>query len=147
MKKVLLFLCAILFLTGCSETDNKFYLDKQYYGSSEFILVDEKDVLELQNKKSSYVLFTYNSYCTFQVPCDDIFLEYMKTNDIAFNSISYEDFSKTELINTVLYAPSVILVKDGKIVDYLDAENDEDLDKYQDVEAFSNWINQYININ
>lgn len=146
MKKVVLLLCMILFLTGCGTDDNKFYLDEKYYGLSEFILVDENKVRELQENEASYVLFTYNSYCTFQVPCDDIFLEYMKTNDIAFNSIAYEDFSKTEFINTVLYAPSIILVKDGKIVDYLDAEDDSDLDKYQDVEAFSNWINQYINL-
>lgn len=146
-RKIFIVLIALFLLTGCGKNDdNKFYLDEKYYGLSEFILVDEKDVLELQNKKSSYILFTYNSYCTFQVPCDDIFLDYMKNNNIGFNSISYEDYLKTDLVKTVKYAPSIILINKGNIVAYLDAENDEDLNKYQDTLEFTNWINQYINL-
>lgn len=146
MKRKIFIVITLFLLTGCSKSNDKFYLDNNYYGINDFIKIDENKVNELQKNKASYVLFTYNSYCTFQVPCDDIFLEYMKNNNIRFNSISYEDYLKTDLVKTVKYAPSVILINKGNIVAYLDAENDEDLNKYQDTLEFTNWINQYINL-
>ena len=45
------------------------------------------------------------------------------------------------------YAPSIIIVKDKEIVSYLDANSDEDLDKYQDEEAFESYLNKYIYFN
>ena len=35
-------------------------------------------------------------------------------------------------------------VEEGKIVAYLDANDDKDLDKYQDSKIFEEWINKYI---
>ena len=45
----------------------------------------------------------------------------------------------------VLYAPSLIIIKKGEIIDYLDANSDEDLDKYQDVKKLELWLDNYIN--
>ena len=68
----------------------------------------------------------------------------MEKNNIAFVSIPFAEFKSTNYYNTVKYAPSIIVIKKGKIVDYLDADSDEDIIKYQDVEAFESWISQYI---
>ncbi|UKI57493.1 MAG: hypothetical protein L6V81_09270 [Clostridium sp.] len=51
-------------------------------------------------------------------------------------SIRYEEFEKTDYISKVKYAPSVLIVKNGKIVTYLDANKKEDLDRYQDTSSF-----------
>lgn len=147
MKKVLTVLLVVIFtLCGCSKNDGKFYLDKEYYGSSEFIEVDSRQINELQEKKASYIVFTYNPFCSLQVPCDDIFKEYMKNNKVSFYSISYDEFSKTELVKTVKFAPSVIIINKGEIKAYLDASLDSDLDKYQDTEKFSDWVNSFIKL-
>ena len=39
--------------------------------------------------------------------------------------------------------PSVI-IKNGKIVTYLDANKKEDLDRYQDTSSFESWLDKYI---
>mgnify|MGYP000092232876 FL=1 len=71
----------------------------------------------------------------------------MKKYNIDFISISFDKFKSTYLYETVKYAPSIIIVKDKEIVSYLDANSDEDLDKYQDEEAFESYLNKYIYFN
>ena len=42
------------------------------------------------------------------------------------------------------YAPSVLIIKDGKIVTFLDAEKNSDIEKYQDIDKFTEWVSKYI---
>lgn len=132
---------SVVFLSACTQ---KFYLDEQYYNQGNFIEItsDNLETLGSQN----YVLFTYNNYCAFSVPCDEIFQSFMSQNKIDFLSMSYEEFKKTKLHETVDFAPSVIIVKNWKIVDYLDSEKDKYLDMYQNVEKFGKWIQKYVNL-
>ncbi|MBR3898512.1 MAG: hypothetical protein IKJ43_04475 [Bacilli bacterium] len=145
MKKILyiILIITIIFLGGCSNKKydgKKFYIEDKYYSKNEFIKISNLSKV----KNESYILFTYNSYCNLAKPCEETFREFMKKYDIAFLSIPYEDFKKTDLYQTVKYAPSIIIVKDGTIVSYLDANSDDDLDKYQDLEVFEKWIKKYI---
>lgn len=139
----IIIIITILIITNNKKVE-KFYLDDIFYNKGEYIEIDNKDLSKYENK--SYILFTYNNYCTFSKPCEKVFKEYMNKYKIDFLSIKYVDFKKTDLVKRVKYAPSVIIVKQGKIIDYLDANKDKDLDKYQDVEKFSTWINSYINL-
>ncbi len=124
------------------ELDGKFYLDNKYYGSDKFIKVSNSELAKVKNK--SYVLFTYNNYCTFPISCESIFQEFMSKYNISFLSIPFEEFRKTSFYEEVKYGPSVILVYHGKIVSYLDANSDEDLDKYQNALVFEDWLDNYI---
>lgn len=68
----------------------------------------------------------------------------MNKYEIRFLSIPFENFKNTSFYNKVKYAPSIIIVKKGKVIAYLDANSDDDLRKYQDVDKFSEWIKKYI---
>ncbi|MCR4581030.1 MAG: thioredoxin family protein, partial [Bacilli bacterium] len=98
-----------------------------------------------ENNKN-YVVYAYNYFCNFSVPCENIFKEFMDKYKIDFLSINIDEFKKTKLYETVKYVPTVIVVKNGKPVAYLDAESDDDLNKYQDADAFESWIKEYIDI-
>ena len=124
------------------KTSNKFYLENKYYGSHEFIEIDNNEFNKI--KDGSYILYIYNNYCNLPIPCHEIFEKYMKEKNIAFLKMKYEYFKETNLHKKVRFAPSIIIVKDGKIIDYLDAEKDEDLNKYQDLDEFTKWIEKYI---
>lgn len=141
MKKVVLFIITLLLITGCKEKQiEKFHLNNKYYNEGKFITIKNLDDL----KNDSYILYTYNNFCTFNVPCEDIFKSYMEKYKIDFYGIPFDDFKKTSLYKEVKYAPSIILVKEGKIVEYLDANSNKDLEKYQDTKKFEEWINKYI---
>ena len=144
MKKIfaMIFLACAVFISGCTK---KIYLDQEFYQTDgEFVNITSEEFanLDFQN----YALFVYNNYCAFSIPCDEIFHQYMAENHINFLSMSYEEFKKTNLHKIVDFAPSVILVKNWKIVAYLDSEKDAHLDLYQDVEKFGEWFEKYVNL-
>lgn len=144
----LLLIVVVFLMGGCTkkpEVIEKFYLAKEYYDKGGFISIDENDLDKLDS--SNYVIFTYNNYCNLSIPCEQIFEEFMNQNQIRFLSIPFENYRNTSLYNTVKYAPSVIIVNRGKIVAYLDANSDDDLDKYQSVKSFSKWISTYVYFN
>ncbi len=122
----------------------KFYINDKYYNNGEFIKITSNDLNNLINSKDSFLLYTYNDYCSLEIPCDDIFRSVMAKYKIDMYSIRYEEFEKTDYINKVKYAPSVIIVKNGKIITYLDANKKEDLDRYQDTSSFESWLDKYI---
>ena len=137
MKKVLL-LIVLLLITGCKS--EKIYLSDKYYNEGNYISVKSLDGLE----KDSYVLYTYNYYCSFKIPCEKVFKEYMEKYKIDFISMPFEYFKQTSFYKKVKFGPSVVIIKEGKIIAYLDADKDEDLEKYQDSKKFEEWINNYI---
>ena len=139
LKKVLLVL-TIFLLVGCSS--KKFYLDDKYYQGGKYIEITASDYEKI--KDGSYVLFTYNSYCQFSVPCQDVFKSIMEKYNISFISMPYAEFKSTKLHDKVKYAPSVIIVKNGQIKAYLDSEKDSDIDLYQDSAKFEEWLSKYI---
>lgn len=143
MKKfTIIIIC--LFLSACTNS-SKFSIEKEYYKESKFIDVTSEDIKELKENKKSFIVFTYNNYCMLEIPCDEIFKKVMNKYNISFLYLPYEEMKNTFIYNEVKLAPSVILIKEGKIVAYLDAESDKDLLKYQDTEEFEKWLTSYIN--
>ena len=130
MKKIyyLIICILIIFTTGCNKTNEKITIDKKYYNTGEFINVSNDKLSTLD--KENYILYSYNSYCAFQVPCEDVFKE----------------FKKTKFYKKIKYAPSIIIIKEGNIVAYLDPNSDDDIDKYQDANKLEEWIKEYVEI-
>lgn len=141
---IILIPLSLLFITNL--TKQKITLESKYYNTGKFIDINVANLNELLNNKENFILFTYNNFCTFKVSCDEIFNESIKELNITILKIPFDEFKTTDLYNEVNYAPSVILIKDGKIVEYLDPEKNEDLPKYQDKKEFISWIKEYINI-
>ena len=152
MKKVLTILIvifSIFLLTSCKEEqnnpdDSKIYLDSKFYNKSEFIKLKADEFEKV--KDSAFVLYTYNSFCSLAVPCENIFKETMDKYDLTFYSMGIWEAQNTYVYNTVKYAPSIIIIKDKKVIAYLDAESDEDLIKYQDSDEFEKWLDKYIHL-
>lgn len=144
MKKITLITLAIfLILTGCSNKEiTKVYLSDKYYKDSNFISLTADEISNL--KDDTYLLYTYNNYCTLEVPCESIFNSFMSLYNISIISIPFDEYKNTSFYKKVKYAPTVILISKGKIITYLDADSDNDLDKYQDIIAFTKWLDTYI---
>lgn len=145
MKKIFLLFFVLISVCACTKQD-KFYLEDTYYGNGSLVEVTTSDIENKLNNKESFLLFTYNNYCTLEIPCEDIFEEFTKKYQLSILSIPFDDFKKTSLHQKVKYAPSVLIIKEGKIVSYLDANAKSDLEKYQDIEVFASWIKEYINL-
>ena len=106
--------------------------------------IDNKELTNMLKSNDSFILFTYNPYCNFKVSCESIVEEFSKSNNITVFKIPFEEFKNTKLYNTVKYAPSIVLINNGKIENYLDPNKDEDSIKYQDEKALKDYIEMYI---
>ena len=147
MKKLLVLLTLLIVITGCNKqksTNEKFYLDDKYYTNGSYIELTKEELEQLQINKASYLVFTYNSYCTFKVPCDNIFEEVMKKYNISIYSLPHSIMKDTFLHDKVKFSPSIIIINKGNIIAYLDSEKQSDLSKYQDSKEFEKWLDEYI---
>ena len=139
MKKVVLLLLTIFLFIGCTNKE-VFYLSEKYYNNGDYISISSEEISD----NESYLLYTYNNFCSLPVQCENIFKEVMEKYKIDALLISFDDFKKTKFYNKVKYAPSVIIVKNGEIVAYLDANSDKDLEKYQNTDKFEEWLKKYV---
>ena len=132
-----LIIIVILVIIFYPDTKKHFYLDDKYYNTGDFIEVSTLP-------RGTYLVYVYANVCIFPTPCDKVFKEVMDKYDIDMLEISYDNFKKTKYHNKVLYAPSVMIIYKGNLKAYLDAESDDDLEKYQDASKFEEWLMQYI---
>lgn len=144
---VIVIIISIIILTflGYICKKEKFYLEDNYY-NYDMKKVSYRDINKLEKEKKSFVLFTYNLYCSLKIPCDKFFEEYAKNKNITIITIPFDKFKKTEYYKTVKHAPSVIIINKGRIITYLDAEKDKDIKLYQATNKFGNWIEKYIKL-
>ena len=145
LKRIFLLICFFTLFSGCSNKDfedKKILLDESFYGQGDFIDIKNEDLGNVSNK--NYILFVYNNFCSLPIPCQDIFKEYMQKYKISFLSINIDEYKKTIFYEKVKYAPTILIISNGKIIKYLDAESNADLNKYQDIREFESWINNYI---
>ena len=132
---------SILFIFNMNK---QFKIESKYYNNKGLTSIDIQKLNNLLDNKESFVLFTYNSYCTFKVSCDGIFNNVAKEKGIEILQIPFDEFRKTKLYDTVKYAPSVIIIKNGRIKSFLDANSDDDYNKYQNEKEFSLWLDKYL---
>ena len=146
MKKLILIILTIILITGCKKQNiEKMYLEDKYYNESEYMEVTARDIKKLNQE--TYLVFTYNNYCNLKIPCDTIFKKVMDKYNITILSLPFEEMKRTFIYDKVKYAPSVVIVKQNKVISYLDAEKNEDYNKYQNENEFEKWLSKYIYLN
>ena len=124
--------------------ESKIELNYKYYNSEGLKDISIDELEKRIGRKESLLLFVYNDFCTFSVPCNNVFDEGSKDLGLQILQISYRDFKGSTLNKTVKYAPTVIIVKDGRVVRYLDAESNSDKKIYQNVKKFKSFILKYV---
>ncbi len=124
-----------------------FYLEDKYYGTSVFIEIEAKELTALIENKESFAVFIHQPFCSTSYEFNKVLVEFAEENKISFYKISFDEMKKTELYDKVKYYPSFAIYKDGKLIDFLDAESDEDLNRYKETEAFESWFNEYVEMN
>ena len=143
MKKIIVLILVSILLVGCN---GKIKLEDKYYKKSEFIDVDHSKVNDLIKSKESFVVFIYQPMCTMSSEFEELLDEYMDIRKISIYKMSFSDMKKTSLKDTVRFYPSFIIFKDGEVVDFLDADSDEDTNRYKILKAFKEWVESYIEV-
>lgn len=127
-------------------SDFMFYLEEKYYGNSVFNEIDSNDLNNLINNKESFAIFIHQPFCSTSYEFNKILVRFAEENKISFYKMSFDEMKKTVMYEKIKYYPSFAIYNNGKLIDFLEADSDEDLIRYKDIEEFKNWFKSYIQI-
>lgn len=137
----------LLIMLLCTACGNKtFMLEEKYYGESKFVEIDNEDYDKLISDKESFAIFIYQPLCAASSSFKEVLTEYSNTKGVVFYKMTQTKMKESKLGETLKYYPSLVIVKDGKVVDYLDANSSDDTRYYQNAENFNNWFTTYVKL-
>ena len=122
----------------------KFYLEDKYYGNSEFTTIESNDLNKLMNNKESFALFIYQPACVTSSDFEQVLYDFTQSNNIKIYKIAFSDIKNTKLNESIKYYPSFAIFNKGQMVDYLDANSDDDLKYYKSKVEFKKWFTNYV---
>ena len=122
----------------------KFYLEDKYYGNSEFTTIESNDLNKLMNNKESFALFIYQPACVTSSDFEQVLYDFTQSNNIKIYKIAFSDIKNTKLNESIKYYPSFAIFNKGQMVDYLDANSDDDLKYYKSKVEFEKWFTNYV---
>ena len=145
IKNILL---TLLLLTSC-KPNYPFTLNEKYYNKSEIIELSNIDeFIKLEKEKDSFGIYIYLPGCLTCSKFKPILDDFSETYNITLYTISYLKIKNTSntLIKNIDTAPSVALFSNGQLVTYLDANKDEHIEYYENIEGFTSWFKTYVKI-
>jgi hypothetical protein len=96
---------------------------------------------ELTAKKKNFVVYVSLPICTGDAAEFKTFVrDFQSKEKLSFYYLTSDYVKDTKIYETVKYFPSVIIYKDGEIINYLRYDSDEDKDYYKSYDGFSTWL-------
>lgn len=125
-------------------TPKEFRLDEEMYDKSEAIDIDKGTYEKLIADKKSFIIMIDKPDCFTTANLRRRMKEFPEEMQFKYYRIMWSQAKESSLHESVKFVPSVAIVREGKIIDFLDADSAEDTDKYNDAEALRSWIDEYI---
>lgn len=117
-----------------------FEFSSEVYEKGEFREITADEFEQMIALKKSFLVVLHMTVCPAEFPITDVARRLANENGMTIYGLTEEEFRKTELAEEVKYLPSAALYRDGELVDYLDAEDDGDMEYYKSVEGLKEWI-------
>ena len=121
-----------------------FRLDEEYYGQSEAIDIDKEAYERLIAEKKSFVVMVDKPECFTTANMRQWLTEFPDDIQFKYYRIMWGEAKDSSLHGKIKFVPAVALIHNGEVVDYLDADSDEDAPMYNDAGALQNWIREHI---
>lgn len=129
------------------KNNNSIRLEECDYKNSELVSLDEEKLKEKQNNKETFIVYIHiPGLCTSEIPFDPIVNKFMEENEITIYSLPYNILKNTNLNDEIKYSPSLAIIKEGKLLTFLDANSDKDFEYYSSIEGLTKWIKTYIKL-
>jgi len=96
---------------------------------------------ELAAEKKNFVVYVSLPICNGDAAKFKQFvLDFQRKEKLSFVYITSDYIKDTFIYDTVKYFPSVIIIKEGKIINYLRYDSDEDVEYYKSYDGFAKWL-------
>ncbi len=123
-----------------------FELEEKYYGENKITEIEGPELEKLINEKESFAIFVYQPMCITSSDFESVLNEFLKENKISIYKIAFSKLKELKVGDKINYYPSFILFENGKRIDFLEANKNEDLRFYESKEGFKDWFTKYIHL-
>lgn len=134
----------LIVLVGWLLSSRKFELSSKYRGSSGFETIDVDELKARMDEGESFAVFVYQPACRASDELEEVVRNFSEEAQIKFLKVAFAGLRDSGLVEGLKYYPSVVLYHDGKVVSFLRADADEDLEAYQSGEGFAEWWDRYV---
>ncbi len=129
-----------------NKKEKVFYLENNYYGKNNMTEININELNKLIDNKESFVVFVYQPLCITSTNFESILKDFLEEKKISIYKIAFSNIKNTKIGKTIKYYPSFIIYNKGKMVDFLEANKDEDIKYYTSKKEFESWFTKYIKL-
>lgn len=132
--------CAFLLLAKPAP----FRLNEQFYGTAELTSISVDELQRLVDDKASFVVFISQPSCRASADFEKILQSFIAKHPMKFYEIAFSDLKNLPFAKGVRFYPSFLVFKNGQLVDFLEADSDEDASAYTSLDGFETWFTKQI---
>ncbi len=139
-------LITIISILLTKKVEKPFYMEDSYYGANNIIEIKIDKLNKLIDKKESFAVFIYQPMCITSSNFESVLSEFLKDKQISIYKIAFSNIKDTDLGKSIKYYPSFVIYNKGKMVDFLEADKDEDVRYYSSKDGFESWFTKYVKL-
>ncbi|MBR3378294.1 hypothetical protein IKG50_03120 [Candidatus Saccharibacteria bacterium] len=135
---------AIIFILNNQGPKKPFRLDDEYYAKSEAITIKKDEYEKLIEDKKTFLIMIDKPGCVMTADMMGFMADFPDDMQFKYYRMLWEDVAQSSLHEYVKFTPSMAVVYEGKVIDWLQADKDEDADYFNNADALQSWIREYI---
>ncbi len=122
----------------------KFELDNNLYGDGQLVDITVDDVDAKVADRQSFALFVSQPGCRTADDLREIVKTFATSHQLTIYEVDYSGLRESGLVPGLKFYPSFVIFRQGKPVDFLEADSREDANAYTELDSFSTWFTDHV---
>ena len=136
---ILIGVCAYVYIDNLP-----FRLSDEYYGKSESITLKTDEYEQLVAEKKSFIVLVDKPGCVTTAEMRQMMADFPDDMQFKYYNFMWSQVKESSLHEYISFAPSVAIIKNGKVKAYLRSDVDEDGKYFYDAAALQEWVRKYV---
>lgn len=124
--------------------DGRVVLSTEYREGGGLGEITTSDLRTMVDEKKSFIVFVSQPDCIAAEKLRGILQELIAEYPIQIFEVSFSDLKESGLASEVRFYPSLIVYRQGEIVDFLDANDGEDTEAYNSLDGLKAWLTNVV---
>ncbi len=124
----------------------KFKLSEDVGKAGQLTEITASEFEKMIATRRNFIVVAHMVVCPAEFPLLDTARQYVKEAGVPVYGMVEDEFKKTAMAEVVRFLPSAVIYREGKMVDYLDAEADEDVRFYGSAQDFGEWVEKWVEL-
>ncbi len=135
----------VVIALNLSSNSAQFRLSDEYYGASEMLTGLTKDEYEsLIAQKKSFAVMVDKPACVTTTQMREWMANFPDDMQFKYYQFMWSEEKESSLHEYVTFVPSVAIIREGKVMAWLRADSDEDVEYFNSAEALQSWVAKYV---